>query len=63
MNIYSTGRVLLDAGVIGNECDWTPETAYVKLCWVLGHTKNMKKIKEEMLTNIVGEISERSIFE
>lgn len=60
MNVYTAGRLLLETGVIGDGCDWTPETAFVKLSWVLGHTKNMKKIREEMLTNMVGETSERS---
>jgi len=40
--------------------DMLPETAYVKLGWVLGQTKDMKKVKELMLTNIAGEITERS---
>jgi len=58
-NVYSAGRLLSEAGVIGNGCDWTPETALVKLMWVLGHTKDMKKVKEMMLTNYAGEISKR----
>ena len=41
--------------------DMLPETAYVKLGWVLGHTTNPEKVKELMLTNIAGEISERSL--
>ncbi|MBU1166107.1 Glu-tRNA(Gln) amidotransferase subunit GatD [Candidatus Micrarchaeota archaeon] len=60
MRVYTTGRLLMNAGVIGDGADWTPETAYVKLCWVLGQTKKMDKIKEMMMTNMVGEISERS---
>ena len=60
MNVYSTGRILEKVGVIGNLCDWTIETALVKLMFVLGHTKDMKEIREMMLTNISGEISERS---
>ena len=60
MKVYTTGRLLSDAGVIGDGCDWTAETAFCKLSWVLGHTKDMKKIKEEMLTNFAGELSERS---
>ncbi|MCX8166408.1 MAG: Glu-tRNA(Gln) amidotransferase subunit GatD [Candidatus Micrarchaeota archaeon] len=63
MNVYSTGRILIEAGVIGNLCDWTPETAMVKLMWVLGQKEykgNMKKIKEVMETNITHEITERS---
>jgi len=59
MNVYSTGRFLLDIGVIPCK-DMLSETAYVKLMWVLGHTKNQKKVKDMMLTNYAGEISERS---
>jgi len=61
MRVYSAGRLLIDAGVIGDGADWTPETAYTKLCWVLGQTKDMKKAKEMMVKNIAGEISERSL--
>lgn len=60
MNVYSTGRDLLKIGVIGNYCDFTPETALVKLMFVLGHTKEMDKVKELMEKNSVGEISKRS---
>ncbi len=58
MNVYSTGRKLLSLGVI--PCgDMLPETAYVKLMWVLGHTKDREKVKEMMLTNYAGEIEDR----
>jgi glutamyl-tRNA(Gln) amidotransferase subunit D len=60
MNVYTNGRVLLDIGIIGNLSDMTPETAYVKLMWVLGKEKNLKKVKELMEKSIVGEISERT---
>jgi len=59
MNVYSTGRILEKAGIIGNLCDWTIETALVKLMFVLGHTKDLNEIRKMMLTNIAGEISER----
>ena len=59
MNVYTNGRLLNKIGVIGNNCDWLPEVAWVKLAWVLGHTKNLDKVKEMMLRNYVGEISER----
>ncbi len=59
LNVYSTGRKLLKIGVIGNLCDWTIETAYVKLCWVLGHTNDLEKVREMMYTNYANEISER----
>ncbi|MBN2014217.1 MAG: Glu-tRNA(Gln) amidotransferase subunit GatD [Candidatus Altiarchaeota archaeon] len=61
MNVYSTGRILLDTGVIPCE-DMLSETAYVKLMWVLGHTRKPDKVREMMLTNYAREVSERSIF-
>ena len=60
--VYHNLRELSKRGVIFAE-DMLPETAYVKLGWVLGHTKDIKKIKELMLTNIAGEISERTEVE
>ena len=54
--VYSTGRELLDAGVIFLE-DILPETAYVKLGWVLGHETNPKKVREMMLQNIANEFN------
>lgn len=61
MNVYTAGRLLQDAGVIGNGMDWTPEAAYTKLCWVMGHEKDRKKVEKEMLTPVAGEITERSV--
>ncbi len=63
MNVYSAGRLLKETGVIGDGMDWTPETAYVKLCWVLGKEKDQKKVKELMMKNIAGEVSERTLYE
>ena len=60
MSVYTNQRVLLEAGVIGHMCDFTPEAAYVKLMWALGHEKKMEKVKQLMETSLVGEISERS---
>ncbi|HEC82716.1 MAG TPA: Glu-tRNA(Gln) amidotransferase subunit GatD [Thermoplasmatales archaeon] len=55
MNVYSNGRKLLKAGVIGGE-DMLPETALIKLMWVLANEEN---VEEAMKKNIAGEISER----
>ena len=58
--VYHPLRVLSGKGVI-YAGDMLPETAYVKLMWVLGHTKNLDEIKEMMLTNYAGEITNRII--
>jgi glutamyl-tRNA(Gln) amidotransferase subunit D len=59
MNVYSTGRDLLNIGVIPGE-DMLPETAFVKLMWVLAHSKNRKDVEKLMTSNIAGEISKRT---
>ena len=38
--------------------DMLPETAYVKLMWVLGQTRNPNEIKKMMQKNYLGEITE-----
>jgi len=58
LRVYDTGRDLLKAGVIGAE-DMTPETALVKLMWVLGHTREPAEIARAMATNVAGEINPR----
>jgi glutamyl-tRNA(Gln) amidotransferase subunit D len=37
--------------------------AYLKLGWILGHTKELEKVRELMLTNMAGEITGRSDIE
>ena len=59
MNVYSTGRNILDAGVISG-LDMTPETAYVKLCWALGQSDDYGEVKEIMQKNIAGEFGKKS---
>jgi glutamyl-tRNA(Gln) amidotransferase subunit D len=58
--VYSAGRELEKAGVIFLG-DMLPETAFVKLGWVLGHRhwRSVEKVKEKMLENFVGEFNER----
>jgi len=58
LNVYDTGRDLLKAGVIPGE-DMLPETAYVKLMWVMGQTSSMSEIRRLMQTNLRGEITDR----
>src|SRR5712691_13421724 len=58
MRVYDTGRDLMKAGVISAE-DMTPETAYVKLMWILGHTREPPEVARAMATNVAGEINPR----
>ncbi len=61
MKVYSTGRELLKRGVISGQ-DMLPETAYVKLMYVLGQTDDYDKVKGLMETNLWGEISDRTVY-
>ncbi|MHA1649796.1 MAG: Glu-tRNA(Gln) amidotransferase subunit GatD [Candidatus Helarchaeota archaeon] len=58
MQVYQRGREELAIGIIPGH-NLLPETAYVKLCWVLGHTRNLSEVRQQMLTNIAGEILNR----
>jgi glutamyl-tRNA(Gln) amidotransferase subunit D len=62
--VYSAGRDLEKTGLIFLE-DILPETAFVKLGWVLGHKEWIRenKIKEKMLHNFAGEFNKRLEFE
>jgi glutamyl-tRNA(Gln) amidotransferase subunit D len=57
--VYDTGRDLLNAGVIEGG-DMLPETALVKLMWVLGNEKDKKKAAALMQDNLKGECTKRS---
>lgn len=58
MNVYDTGRYLLELGIIPCE-NIIPESAYMKLCWILAQTSDPQKIHKMMLTPIANEITER----
>ncbi len=58
LNVYDTGRDMISAGVIPGE-DMLPETALIKLMWVLGQTSSTNEVRDMMLTNLRGEISDR----
>jgi glutamyl-tRNA(Gln) amidotransferase subunit D len=58
--VYTNLRKLsIDLSCIFVE-DMLPETAYIKLGWVLSQTTKPEKIREAMLTNVAGEITERT---
>ncbi|MBU1064522.1 Glu-tRNA(Gln) amidotransferase subunit GatD [bacterium] len=61
MYVYETGREMMQLGVIP-AANMLPEVAYVKLCWALGQTDDLDKVKEIMLTPIAGEITEREPY-
>lgn len=58
MNVYSPGRQLIEAGIMGNYTDMTPETAFIKLAWLLSNHK--KDVENLIAKNLRGEISKRS---
>jgi glutamyl-tRNA(Gln) amidotransferase subunit D len=59
MNVYDTGRDLQAIGVIPLE-DMLPETALVKLMWIIAQTQNIEEAKTLLKTNIAGELSPRT---
>ena len=61
MNVYERGRDLLKIGVIPCK-NMLPETAYVKLMYILGHTKDMGEIHKLMVTSLAGEITSREPY-
>ncbi|MBI5228873.1 Glu-tRNA(Gln) amidotransferase subunit GatD [Candidatus Micrarchaeota archaeon] len=54
--VYETAREMYRLGVIYCE-DMLPEVAYVKLGWVLGHTRKKEEVRKLMLTSLAGEIN------
>ncbi len=64
-NVYSAGREIRKTGLIFLE-DMLPETAFIKLAWVLGHkewAKDKNIIIGKLLENISGEFNDRLGFE
>jgi glutamyl-tRNA(Gln) amidotransferase subunit D len=61
MFVYDTGRDLMASGVVPAE-NMLPETAYIKLGWVLGQTNDPEEVKRMMLTPINDETTEREPY-
>jgi len=61
LNVYRRGVELLKLGVVPCE-DMIPETAFVKLSWILYRTRDLKEVRKMMLTNYSHEISSRSLY-
>ncbi len=62
MNVYTPGRRMQEAGIIGQGMDWTPETAFVKLSWLLAYEHDPKRVRKLMMENMVNETTTRSIY-
>jgi glutamyl-tRNA(Gln) amidotransferase subunit D len=62
MNVYDTGRDLLEIGVVPLG-DMLPETALVKTMWALGQTKDREEARRLLTENVANELCERTIYE
>jgi len=64
MNVYEAGRDLMKIGVLPLE-DMLPETALVKLMWILKtfNPKDVDMSKRLMMENFAGEINSRTILQ
>ncbi len=58
MHVYSKGTDLTNLGVVEGE-DMLPNTALVKLSWLLANYKDKEEIKRLIKTNLRGEINPR----
>ena len=57
MNVYESGRDLLELGIIPLS-NMIPETALVKAMWALGNTSDVSEMKTLMQKNIASELSD-----
>lgn len=57
MKVYSTGRKLIDLGILGTHTDILPEIAFIKLAWLISNHK--KDLKDLWYKNLRGELNKR----
>lgn len=62
LDVYNTGRDMLAAGAL-TVLDMLPETAYVKLMWVLANVKGADAVREAMQTPLAGELGDRRLID
>ena len=62
MNVYSTGRILKEKGVLGDYLDMPPETAFIKLAWAISNYPKAQ-VATIMHEDVRGEITKRSAHE
>ncbi len=60
LHVYSTGRDLLDLGVIPAG-DMLPETALVKTMIALGRTQDLTEVRNLLTTDLRGELAQRTL--
>ena len=60
LNVYNNGRNMLAAGAI-SVGDMLPETAYVKLMWVLANSKDRDEAEKMMMSPLSGETGKRRL--
>ncbi|MCC7574899.1 Glu-tRNA(Gln) amidotransferase subunit GatD [Candidatus Woesearchaeota archaeon] len=60
LNVYSHGRKLKELGVLGHDFALSPETAYIKVAWLLSNFKK-EEIKDLYDKDFVGECVNRLI--
>lgn len=58
-NVYSTGRDMSAMGVLGDGCDMHPETAFIKLAYLLSNYSKEDAMRM-MSQDLRGELSDRS---
>jgi len=58
LTVYEPQRMVLNAGVLGNCCDMTPETSFIKLAWLLSNY-NKEDVKKLYSQNLRGELADR----
>jgi glutamyl-tRNA(Gln) amidotransferase subunit D len=60
MNVYSSGRILKKANVLGDQNNILSETAFIKMAWLLSnYPKN--RVSKLMMENLRGELTERTL--
>ncbi|HKM13943.1 MAG TPA: Glu-tRNA(Gln) amidotransferase subunit GatD [Candidatus Methanomethylophilaceae archaeon] len=60
LNVYNNGREMVNVGVIPVG-DMLPETAYVKLMWVLANSKNKDEAVKMMKSPLAGDTGKRRL--
>ena len=60
LNVYSPARKLKELGVLGHNSSLSPETAYIKLAWLLSNFKK-SEIKDLYDKDFAGEVASRIV--